>query len=68
MTTEPQITPCGRAAKLIADPMNGQRWQWRYFDQPMKLWFDYGSAFPATAEGRQQAIEWMKAGGCEQRK
>lgn len=36
--------------KLICDPMNGQRFQWRYYDASVSLWFDYGNAYDTEVE------------------
>jgi hypothetical protein len=46
--------------KLIPDPWNGGRWQWRIYDASLGLWFDYGDSFPATPEGKREAEEWRK--------
>lgn len=36
--------------KLIYDPMNGQRLQWRYYDYSVALWFDYGGSYDTYDE------------------
>ena len=46
--------------KLIHDPWNGERYQWRIYDASLGMWFDYGDAFPNTPEGKAEAIEWRK--------
>ena len=46
--------------KLIRDPWNSERWQAKYFDVELMLWFDLGPAFPATKEGREDAEAWLK--------
>lgn len=45
--------------KIIRDKFNGLKWQWRYFDCNMNLWFDYGPSFPGTKKGREQAQKWL---------
>jgi hypothetical protein len=39
--------------KLIRDGMNGDRWQWRYYDTESGLWFDYYDSFATKAEALQ---------------
>lgn len=46
--------------KLINDPWNGDRWQWRFYDAALGMWFDWGDSFPNTPEGKRQAEEWRK--------
>lgn len=41
--------------KLIVDWWNGGRWQWKYFDYDIGLWFDYGPPFTCYAA----AQDWM---------
>ena len=36
--------------KLIKDPMNGERFQWRFYDASVDLWFDYGEAYDTIGE------------------
>lgn len=36
--------------KLIADPFNGYRWQWKYFDTTIGRWFDYGRSYTTRKE------------------
>jgi len=36
--------------KLIQDPWNGQRYQWRYYDAGINLWFDYGDSYTTYTE------------------
>ena len=36
--------------KLIKDPMNGERFQWRFYDASVDMWFDYGEAYDTIVE------------------
>ena len=36
--------------KLIKDPMNGERFQWRFYDASVDVWFDYGEAYDTIGE------------------
>ena len=31
--------------KLVRDYWNGGKWQWKYFDRFVGVWFDYGPSF-----------------------
>lgn len=36
--------------KMICDVMNGKRFQWRYYDDSVGLWFDIGDAYDTFGE------------------
>ena len=39
-----------KGRKLTRDPMNGLRYQWRYWNDELGGWFDYGPAFETEEE------------------
>lgn len=48
--------------KLIQDPYNGYRWQWKFWQNKpghVQAWFDYGPSF----ETREEAEEYARKEG-----
>lgn len=39
--------------KLIRDPFNGYKWQWKYYSTYIGRWFDYGPAFDSRELAEQ---------------
>jgi hypothetical protein len=45
---------------------DGNRWQARYFDPTMRLWFDLGDPRDTEAEARELADTWVFAHPCRE--